>query len=97
MTDPAIMWYLNLAAFVGGLMLAVPVLSLNARKREFSGLVSELRKLKQIDSQGLATAMAEVQTTDAADAVAKWRWLDQFCLYVGYGLLLGSAGLLLVL
>lgn len=97
MTDSDALWYLNLAAFLGGLLLAKPVLSLNARKREFTKLLEELKKLKDVNPDGLVSAMANVQTDAAAQSVAKWRWFDQCCLYLGYGLLLGSAGLRLLL
>ncbi len=82
-------WWLNLATFSGILILAVPVLSLNARKRN-------LHRVKTTDETAANDSdfrkqMRDILSDKQKDSVETWRGIDQICLLLGYILLLGSS------
>jgi hypothetical protein len=82
-------WWLNAATFLGILILAVPVLSLNARKRK-------LHEVKTSDTTAKTDSEFRKQVRvilygKHKDSVEGWRGRDQTCLILGYTLLLGAA------
>jgi hypothetical protein len=88
-------WGLNLATFLGIAILAVPVWSLNTRKRK-------LHQVRQADSDAKSDSDFRTKTRGIlADKhkknVEDWRRIDQICLIVGYALLLGAALLRVIL
>ena len=88
-------WWLNLATFIGIAVLAVPVWSLNTRKRK-------LHQVRQTDADAKSDSDFRTKTRGIlADKhrknVEDWRGIDQICLVVGYALLLGAALLRVVL
>ena len=88
-------WGLNLATFLGIAILAVPVWSLNTRKRK-------LHQVRQADADARSDSDFRTRTRRIlADKhrknVEDWRGIDQICLIVGYALLLGAALLRVVL
>lgn len=88
-------WWLNLAAFLGVAVLAVPVWSLNFRKKR-------LQRIRDAEAAG-GTAEAFRRRVRAIlrdkreRDVAEWRRLDEVCLAAGYVLVFSSAGLRLAL
>ncbi len=88
-------WGLNLATFIGIAILAVPVWSLNTRKRK-------LHQVRQADADAKSDSDFRTKTRGIlADKhkknVEDWRRIDQICLIVGYALLLGAALLRVIL
>lgn len=88
-------WWLNLAAFLGVAVLAVPVWSLNSRKKR-------LQRIRDAETEGKSDAAFRARVRailrDKRERdVAAWRRLDEICLAAGYLLVLGSAGLRLAL
>ncbi|SNR44446.1 hypothetical protein [Puniceibacterium sediminis] len=82
-------WWLNLATFAGIAILAVPVWSLNSRKRKLHQ-VRQADQSAEDDSDFRSKTRKILKDMHEKD-VAGWRWRDHFCLLVGYVLLLGSA------
>jgi hypothetical protein len=87
-------WWLNLATFIGILILAVPVLSLNSRKRK-------LHRVKTSDTTATTdsdfrTQVRGILSEKHKDNIERWRGRDQFCLLTGYTLLLGASFLRLL-
>lgn len=82
---------LNIAAVSGIAILAVPAFSLNLRKKT----LSRIEAIAQRQSHsGRESALRDITTElkhDAETNVANWRRIDEFCLWIGYILLLGSA------
>lgn len=87
-------WWLNLATFLGIAILAVPVLSLNNRKRR-------LQRIRDLDAEGGddSSFRAKVRALSHdkwRENVEGWRRIDQVCLFGGYALLLGASFLRLM-
>lgn len=85
----SVLWWLNLATFSGILILAVPVLSLNARRRN-------LHRVKTTDETAASDSdfrkqVRVILSNKYKDSVERWRGIDQVCLMLGYFLLLGSS------
>ena len=88
-------WWLNLATFLGIAILAVPVWSLNTRKRK-------LHQVRQADADAgsdsdFRTRTRRILSDKHRKNVEDWRGIDQICLIVGYALLLGAALLRVIL
>lgn len=88
-------WWLNLAAFAGVAILAVPTWSLNFRKKR-------LQRIRDADARGATDAAFRARVRallrDRRERdVAEWRRIDEVCLAAGYLLVFGSTGLRLVL
>ena len=88
-------WWLDLASFAGIAVLSVPVWSLNFRKKR-------LRRIRAADRAGgsaeaFRNSVRAILRERRSQDVAEWRRLDELCLALGYVLLLGSAGLRLIL
>lgn len=85
---------LNAATFLGILILAVPVWSLNRRKRALAALPPAKTPPAGDDAAPGAVAaeqlLAEIRS-GATGWVNDWRPIDQKCLLAGYVLLLGSS------
>lgn len=78
-------------AFLGILSLAVPTLSLNARKKRLQQVkdISEA-KVREGSEDAFLEIVKEVRQV-REDAAGRWRPIDEYCLIIGYFLLLGSA------
>lgn len=91
MPADSILWWQNAAAFAGVAILAVPVLSLNRRKKRLQRLRDIVaRRGESGDARALDRVSDELSRKRESD-VAIWRQLDEVCLFAGYLLLLGSA------
>lgn len=88
-------WWLNLATFLGIAILAVPVLSLNNRKRR----LQRIRDLDrdELDNGSFRAKVRALSQDKWRENVEGWRKADQLCLFAGYALLLGASFLRLVL
>ncbi len=87
MPSAALEWWLNLAALAGIAILAVPVWSLNARKKRLQRIRDALPEPPEAFRDHVRAILREKRNRDVAD----WRALDEACLIAGYLLLLGSA------
>ncbi|MFT3973919.1 MAG: hypothetical protein QM699_10850 [Amaricoccus sp.] len=88
-------WWLNLAAFLGVAVLAVPVWSLNLRKKR-------LQRIRDADAAGdtdesFRRRVRAILRDRRERDVAEWRRVDEIRLAGGYLLVFGSAGLRLAL
>ena len=88
-------WGLDLATLIGIAILAVPVWSLNTRKRKLHQ-VREADAVARSDSD-FRTRTRRILADKHRKNVEGWRSIDQICLVVGYALLLGAALLRVVL
>lgn len=82
-------WWLNLASFLGIAILAVPVWSLNFRRKRLTALRKADRDTAS-DRDFRAEARRLLIDRHRRN-VDDWRSIDQACLAAGYLLLLGSA------
>jgi hypothetical protein len=82
---------LHVASFFGILILAVPVWSLNWRKKR----LQQIREATDA-TDGASDLRAKIRAIlkDRRERdVADWRRADEICLWLGYALLLGSAAI----
>jgi hypothetical protein len=88
-------WWLNLASFLGVAVLAGPVWSLNFRKKR----LQQIRDLEAAggSAEAFRGRIRAILRSKRERDVADWRRVDEFCLAGGYLLVLGSAGLRLLL
>lgn len=86
---PDLHWWLNLASFLGIAILAVPVWSLNFRRKRLTALRQADRKAAS-DTDFRAQAR-KLLIDRHRQNVDDWRPIDQACLAAGYLLLLGAA------
>lgn len=87
----SLVWWINLATCLGIAILSVPAFSLNMRKKTLErlrGIVA--RRASTGPGPALEAVAAELQT-EQEQAVARWRPIDEICLYAGYILLLGAS------
>lgn len=89
----AALW-VNLATFLGVLILAVPVWSMDQRKGR---LAKEKAAALETDPDGFEGELVPHLITLLKKDIDDWRPLDRACLIVGYVLLLGSAFARLIL
>lgn len=91
MTPDAFQWGLNLASFLGVLVLSIPVWSLNFRKKKLQAIRdADAPETTAADFRGQVRGiLRDKRERD----VAEWRRIDEICLACGYLLLLGSAAL----
>jgi hypothetical protein len=82
-------WWLNLASFLGIAILAVPVWSLNFRRKRLTALRQADRNAAS-DTDFRAQARKLLIDRHRRN-VDDWRPVDQACLAIGYLLLLGAA------
>lgn len=87
-------WSLNLLAALGILILSVPVWRLNRNKRILQKLKDALNSS---DQSKLREKVGKIAEGKQSQEVAAWRWWHEWCLWAGYAMLLGSAGLRLTL
>jgi len=78
---------LNVTTLIGMVILAVPVVFADARKRKAAALDEQAKAAKGAGAERLSDAA----TQRANHWATRWRGLDRACLYLGYGFLLGSA------
>lgn len=82
---------LDFMTFLGIAVLSMPVWSLNKRKKQLTRLENafgqDTAKARDESVQELADELIEERKKDTGD----WRGWDEFCLWLGYGLLLGAS------
>ncbi|MDQ2094520.1 hypothetical protein [Rhodalgimonas zhirmunskyi] len=91
MTPDHILWWQNAASFAGIAVLAVPVLSLNKRKKRLQRLRDIVARRGESGDKRALDRVGEELTRNREREVAIWRRFDELCLYAGYILVLGSA------
>ncbi|WP_170566020.1 hypothetical protein [Ruegeria atlantica] len=77
--------------FFGIAILAVPVWSMNVRKKSLHKIKQEVDQRRQKGDTSVVNAVAEILQERREDSVNTWRRADETCLIIGYVLLLGSA------
>jgi hypothetical protein len=82
-------WYLDLAAFAGIVILSVPVWHLNRTKKI-------LQRIRDADRAGADDAdfrsrVRRIAEEKQGEKLGAWRWWQEACLWLGYGLVFGSA------
>jgi hypothetical protein len=87
MTGADAHWWLNFATLAGIAILAVPVWSLNLRKKKLQEIRQSLPAEPLTFKHRVRSILSDKRNRDVAD----WRRLDEICLIVGYLFLLGSA------
>ena len=87
MTGAAAHWWLNLFALIGVAVLAVPVWSLNFRKKKLKAIREALPE----EPDSFRKRVGEILKDKSGRDVEDWRRIDEICLLVGYVCLLGSA------
>jgi len=80
-------WWLNLVSLAGIVILAVPVWSLNVRKKK----LQEIRQALTGDPRTLKDRVKEILRDRRNRDVTEWRRLDELCLLSGYLALAGSS------
>lgn len=85
------LWWINLAACLGIAILAVPAFSLNMRKKTLERLRGIVARRGATGSGPALEAVAAELQAEQELAVARWRPVDEVCLYAGYFLLLGAS------
>lgn len=79
--------WLNLGTALGIAVLAIPVWSLNFKKKRLQQVRDALPEEPSAFRERVKGILKDKHNRDVAD----WRPLDERCLWVGYGLLLGSS------
>lgn len=87
MPPETIHWYLNLASAAGIAILAIPVWSLNYRKKKLKAITDALPEKPETFKE----KVRKIAHDKWGRAVSDWRGIDEICLWIGYVLLLGSA------
>ena len=87
MTGPDARWWLDLATLAGIATLAVPVWSLNFRKKQLKQIRDALPVEPATFKDRVKSILKDKHNRDVTD----WRRIDEICLTVGYMLLLSSA------
>ena len=83
-------WYLNLAAALGILVLSIPIWQLNRNKK----ILQRLRDAMKIkDQSDFRAEVGQIAQEKQSDEIASWKLWHELCLWLGYALLMGSAGL----
>lgn len=82
----------NAMTFLGILVLAVPVWSLNLRKKSLHKIEQVIEGRSGKNQTGILDDIDKIVKSHGQRSVANWRPCDQFCLIVGYLLLLGGSG-----
>lgn len=84
----------NVAAFLGILVLSVPVWHMNSNRKK-------LQRIRDADTSDVADGsfrqkVRTIAEEKAQGRVATWRWWHEGCLWLGYGLLLGGSAIRLI-
>ena len=87
MTGADVRWWLDLGTLTGIAILAVPVWSLNFRKKKLKEVRDALPAEPVTFKDRVKSILKDKHNRDVTD----WRRVDEVCLTVGYLLLLGSA------
>ena len=87
MTGGDARWWLDLATLAGIAILAVPVWSLNLRKKKLKQIRDALPAEPVTFKDRVKSILKDKHNRDVTD----WRQIDEICLAVGYALLLGGA------
>ena len=80
-------WWLNLGTALGIAVLAIPVWSLNFKKKRLQQVRDSLPEEPDSFRERVKAILKDKHNREVAD----WRPVDECCLWVGYGLLLGSS------
>ncbi|MEL7212262.1 MAG: hypothetical protein AAGK92_06345 [Pseudomonadota bacterium] len=87
MTPEVAHWWLNLMTLIGIAVLAVPVWSLNRRRKRLKEVRDLLEETPDSFKRKVRGIVVDKQDRDVQD----WRRIDEICLIVGYAALLGAA------
>ncbi|WP_323796752.1 hypothetical protein [Nisaea sp.] len=87
MSASDIQWWLNLMSLVGIAVLAVPVWSLNFRRKKLQKVQDALSH----DPASFRNEVKDILLDKGNRDITTWRPVDEVCLIVGYLLLLGSS------
>ena len=82
---------LDAASALGIAILAVPVFSLNFRKKSYTRIADVLNRRKEMGAESALDDIGRTLRMDRELDAARWRPIDEICLYVGYALLLGAS------
>ena len=86
--EPAdLRWWLDFFSCLGIAVLAVPVWSLNTRRKKLKAIQDALPSTPQTFRERVREVLKDKRGRDVAD----WRRSDEACLIFGYLFLLGSA------
>jgi len=80
-------WWLDLGTCFGIAILAIPVWSLNNRRKKLKAIQDALPQEPQSFRDRVRHILKDKRGRDVAD----WRRIDEVCLVIGYLFLLGSA------
>lgn len=80
-------WWLDVASASAIAILAVPVWTLNQRKKRRD----RVRAMAPPPPGSFRARLRPILEAKGDRAVADWRRLDEICLWIGYALLLGAA------
>lgn len=80
-------WWLNLASTAGIAVLAIPVWSLNQRKKKLQEIRDALPREAATFKDHVKTILKDKRNREVSD----WSPVDERCLVIGYLLLLGSS------
>lgn len=84
-------FYVNLFAFFGISVLAVPTLMANKRKKRLARLEHVLSESNLQKRNKEIQAIADELLTHIKRKTVNWNRIDEICLYFGYLMLLGSS------
>ncbi len=82
---------LDAATAIGVALLAVPVFSLNFRKKSHTRIDAILAARRETGAENALDRIGAALRDERARDAARWRPVDELCLYAGYVLLLGAA------
>ncbi len=82
---------LDAATAIGVAVLAVPVFSLNFRKKSHTRIDAILAARRETGAESALDRIGAALRDERAHDAARWRPVDELCLYTGYLLLLGAA------
>ena len=82
---------LDTATALGVAILAVPVFSLNFRKKSHTRMDAILSARRETGAENALDRIGAALRDERARDTARWRPVDELCLYAGYLLLLGAA------
>lgn len=82
---------LDAATALGVAILAVPVFSLNFRKKSHTRLDEILAARRETGAENALDRIGAALRDERARDAARWRPVDELCLYAGYVLLLSAA------
>lgn len=88
---PAFETIIDVVTAAGIAILAVPVLSLNDRKKRHATITDLVAERRRRAPDVVLDEIADTLQQKSETQVNRWRRLDELCLYAGYVLLLGGS------